>query len=233
MKLISKIKNVFLLIRITRLLVKFARNMTNVAPALAADRLSQKLTGHFSLVNKVVASKENMELASSLSLELNANLESFRTYEEGTVAREFARFMDDRSYDLEVLYHDKKKASDLDEYISLRMNQTHDLWHLITGFDTDIPGEAGLQAFTLAQLHTPMSAIALAGVFIDLLVGDFKSDDIEDFMKAIVNGWQMGKKSKQLLSIDWNKKWDTPIEDLRGELGIKEYSDLSLTKIAS
>ena len=164
-----------------------------------------------------------------MNLDLKVNLKSFRNYRNGTVGREFARFMDDRGYDLSVLYHDKKQASSLDEYLSLKMNQTHDLWHLITGFDTDIPGEAGLQAFSLAQLHTPMSAIALAGVFIDLLVGNFKSEDIENYMNALVAGWQMGKASKPLLSIDWNKHWDTPIEELRSELGLKAYKKVEKT----
>jgi ubiquinone biosynthesis protein Coq4 len=29
--------------------------------------------------------------------------------------------------------------------------ETHDIWHVVTGFHTDVAGELGLQAFYLAQ----------------------------------------------------------------------------------
>ena len=60
MNIVTKIKNFLLLLRITGLLVKFSKNMSNVKPALKADRLSQDLSGHFSFVNKVVASESMM-----------------------------------------------------------------------------------------------------------------------------------------------------------------------------
>ncbi len=36
------------------------------------------------------------------------------------------------------------------KYVELRLSQTHDLWHIITGFDTSPIGEIGLQAVHLA-----------------------------------------------------------------------------------
>ena len=36
-------------------------------------------------------------------------------------------------------------------YLLLRLRQTHDLWHVVTGFSTDVPGELGLKAFELAK----------------------------------------------------------------------------------
>lgn len=46
-------------------------------------------------------------------------------------------------------------------YILLRLRQTHDIWHLITGFGTDVAGELGLKAFELAQTRRPMALVLL------------------------------------------------------------------------
>ena len=36
-------------------------------------------------------------------------------------------------------------------YLAQRMRQTHDIWHVLTGYATDVAGEVQLQAFTLAD----------------------------------------------------------------------------------
>ena len=47
-------------------------------------------------------------------------------------------------------------------YVELRLSQTHDLWHVITGFDTMVAGEIGLQAFHLTQFPHPLGAVLSA-----------------------------------------------------------------------
>ena len=48
-------------------------------------------------------------------------------------------------------------GSDFD-YVRAHLRETHDVWHPVTGFDTDVAGELGLQAFYLAQFQAPLLA---------------------------------------------------------------------------
>jgi ubiquinone biosynthesis protein COQ4 len=43
-------------------------------------------------------------------------------------------------------FYRKLDIKDDDSYITIRTGQTHDIWHIITGFGTDLAGEVGLQA---------------------------------------------------------------------------------------
>ena len=47
-------------------------------------------------------------------------------------------------------------------YVIQRLRQTHDLWHVVTGYDTDPASEVALQAFTYAQLRAPGSLVLAA-----------------------------------------------------------------------
>ncbi len=47
-------------------------------------------------------------------------------------------------------------------YGELRLSQTHDLWHVVTGFDTTVVGEIGLQAFHLTQFPYPLASALTA-----------------------------------------------------------------------
>lgn len=43
--------------------------------------------------------------------------------------------------------------------MEIRLSQTHDLRHVLTGFDTSLHGEIGLQAFYLGQFPYPLGAM--------------------------------------------------------------------------
>jgi ubiquinone biosynthesis protein Coq4 len=46
-------------------------------------------------------------------------------------------------------------------YLLLRLRQTHDLWHVVTGFSTNVPGELGLKAFVYQKRWILNDSIAL------------------------------------------------------------------------
>ena len=52
------------------------------------------------------------------------------------------------------------------EYVSFRGGQLHDIWHFVTSFDVDHFGEFALQAFTFAQIKSPIVAMFLAGALL-------------------------------------------------------------------
>ena len=75
---------------------------------------------------------------------------------EGTLGREYARFLRDNGLTLDVFQRPTGAGIDpRAAYLAQRLRQTHDIWHVVTGYQADVPGEVLLQAFTFAQLRGP------------------------------------------------------------------------------
>lgn len=103
--------------------------------------------------------------------------------------------------------------------LELRIKQTHDIWHVITGFGVDEVGEFGLQGFTLAQTHLPVSvAIAAAGVFHTLLKYPHRLNEV---LGVIQRGYSMGVQAKPFLAQKWEEHWEKPLVQWQSEMGIE------------
>jgi ubiquinone biosynthesis protein COQ4 len=109
-------------------------------------------------------------------------------------------------------------------YIFMRLRQTHDIWHLVAGFKTDVPGELGLKAFELAQTHRTMAAILLAGGLLSTLLKAPEQLDI--LLDNIATGYRLGTQAQPFLAQKWEQHWEKPLTQWRTELGIPTASDL-------
>jgi ubiquinone biosynthesis protein Coq4 len=104
------------------------------------------------------------------------------------------------------------------DYFGAHLYETHDLWHTLTGFETDVAGELGLQAFYLANIRGPLPLVILAG---GLLNAALKAPgDKERRMDAIARGWALGKQSRLLFGVRWAEKWSEPLEAVQREFGL-------------
>ena len=97
---------------------------------------------------------------------------------------------------------------------------THDIWHVVTGWDNDEAGEYGLGAFYMAQLGGPPFFGYLLGLA--ALSTALRRRSFRAFMDAVVAGYQMGKRAEPLLGTDWAGLWDVPIEELRARFAIDQ-----------
>jgi ubiquinone biosynthesis protein Coq4 len=104
-------------------------------------------------------------------------------------------------------------------YVEYRYQITHDLWHVVTGFDTSPLGELGLQAFYLAQFRLPSALVALVGGLVGFMVSS--PDALPILMSTVEQGWQMGKTAKQLIAQKWEENWDKPVSQWQEELNIQ------------
>jgi ubiquinone biosynthesis protein COQ4 len=104
-------------------------------------------------------------------------------------------------------------------YIEYRYQITHDIWHVVTGFDTSVLGELGLQAFYVAQFRLPSAIVALVGALIGSLVAS--EDMLPKFLGVIEQGWQMGKTAKPLIAVKWEEAWDKSVLQWQEELNIQ------------
>jgi ubiquinone biosynthesis protein Coq4 len=103
-------------------------------------------------------------------------------------------------------------------YLTRRRTMTHDIHPTVTNFGTDLPGEVGLSAVYLAQIHQPVSLLYLCAVLLHTMA------DPEEYGKALhrlKEGLDMGWKAKNLLAQKWELAWELPLSQWREELGIK------------
>ena len=104
-------------------------------------------------------------------------------------------------------------------FLSAHITETHDLWHVVTGCNTDILGEIQLEAFYVAQLEVSRFWLSLlAKNLLKAVVYDVEIST--NYMDAIAKGWVMGKQAKPLFGVPWNTLWETSLSEVRDSLAI-------------
>ena len=156
-------------------------------------------------------------------------LAKLREMPEGTLGREFASFLDQRGLDPASL--PQRVASEERSYLLAHLYETHDLWHTVTGFHTDVEGELGLQAFYAAQIQGKLPLALLAIGLLNTLLYAF--GERMNRMDAIVRGFQMGRSAAPFFGVRWAEKLEQPLSEVRRELGIVSgQDDVGVTALA-
>lgn len=117
----------------------------------------------------------------------------------------------------------RRPNSTPEEYVIAHIENTHDVWHPVTGFGNDVPGELGLQAFYLAQFPNLLGLLLLS-IFHFKALRD-PAHEYEAFMDEIARGWIMGKRAKPLFGVRWDQWWERPLDDVRRELNLPTASE--------
>lgn len=112
-------------------------------------------------------------------------------------------------------------------FVGQHLGETHDIWHIVTGCDTDVAGEIKLQAFYIAQIYPSKFWMALLAKNI-LKTALEAAEDSHEHMEALVQGRALGKQAKPLFGIEWNQLWETPLSTLQAQLSITPQSHGSL-----
>ena len=100
------------------------------------------------------------------------------------------------------------------QYLRERIHQTHDVWHVLTGFGTDEFGEVGLQGFYFAQFTNGQAAIiGAAAILKSVLRGRF--NDLEKHVDAFCQGYCAGRRAESLLAVKWEEIWGERLDDVR------------------
>lgn len=143
-------------------------------------------------------------------------------FPEGSLASDYRKFLAKRGFTPDGL---NMEAQTVDErvnaehpvaWLARRISDTHDLWHVITGYGTDALGEASLLAFTYAQVPNPGVAFIAFGASREFP----KRNPGPPYGKAIWEGYQRGKKAKSLLCQDYEKLLAMPLDQVRNRLNI-------------
>jgi ubiquinone biosynthesis protein COQ4 len=145
------------------------------------------------------------------------DLDQLAALPEGTLGHAYAHFLRSRGFTPDVFEGAPPDVSDpRASYVIQRMRQTHDLWHVVTGHDTDPAGEVALQAFTFAQVHAPST-------FILSTVGTLRGlREVPTLPREVLAAYRTGRKAAKLVSFPWEDHWATPLTEVRAMLGLPE-----------
>jgi ubiquinone biosynthesis protein COQ4 len=99
------------------------------------------------------------------------------------------------------------------KFVGERMRDTHDLWHVVTGYGTDVVGELALLAFTFAQAPHPG---------IGLIVGFAYLQRVPALNAVIRDAYRRGKRATWLPAVEWEVLLDRPLDAVRMQLGVGE-----------
>jgi ubiquinone biosynthesis protein Coq4 len=148
---------------------------------------------------------------------LEVRLEELDKLPPGTFGRAFADHM--RKNNLDPAAIPTLPSRNEFEYLQAHLYETHDVWHAVTGFDTDVAGELGLQSFYAAQMPGGLPYILLAAGFLNTAF--LSMDDRERRLDAVVRGWQMGRSAKPLFGVVWGELWSKPVSEVRELFGVQ------------
>jgi ubiquinone biosynthesis protein COQ4 len=142
------------------------------------------------------------------------DLDALARLPEGTLGHEFVRYFRDNG--IEPFVTAFPIETDVD-YLSKRYRETHDLFHVITGYATDEPGEMELQAFVLGNLGLRQT-IMILGFSLPGRIKEMGLKGFGAYMGRLRAAFRRGRRSRELLSVRYEKLWDQPVSVLSGLL---------------
>lgn len=144
----------------------------------------------------------------------SVDFDRLRTLPETTLGGAYVRYLDARGLDPD-LFQAPPGLPEVPTYVSKRMRQVHDLWHVLTEYDTDVRGEVALQAFTYGQTNAPSALLITIGGLLRFGARD------RSLWPMAIDGFRRGRAAEFLAPLWLEEMWDRPLDEIRRELGIR------------
>ncbi|MEH2009574.1 Coq4 family protein [Nostoc sp.] len=148
------------------------------------------------------------------------DLHTLLQYPPDSLGYLYSMAMKAKGFRAEDLYEKIPIYSDA-SYVEARLGQTHDIWHIVTGFGVSPAEEIGLQAFHLPQFPYPLAVSLLSSSMMSTLL--FNPEELPTLLNAIQTGWEMGKNAKSLFAQKWESAWEKPLLQWQKELNLLLY----------
>jgi ubiquinone biosynthesis protein COQ4 len=183
------------------------------------------------LVGRMKASEQGRRILAEgkCVLEVLANRPYLRTLPEGTLGREYVRFADTNQLFPEKLAEAVVDARALTGgqvpnatqdvgYLHDRYRDLHDLWHVVTGYGTDLAGEYGIVALQSKQVG--YRGMAITG-FVSMLLTGVANRRL-DLVSTWFEGRRRGREGAYLLAEDWEALVELPLAEVQEKLGFAQ-----------
>ena len=157
-------------------------------------------------------------------LEALSDRERLLALPEGTLGRTYGEFMSREQISADGLVGASEQGGDSDDpnypeqrrWFGERLRDMHDLWHVVTGYNRDLVGEASLLAFTYAQIKN-------RGIGFIVLAAYWKAGgEMPEARKVMRGGYRRGKQAAWFPEQDWEALLERPLAEVRAELGVGE-----------
>ena len=142
-----------------------------------------------------------------------------RTLPPGSLGREYARFLDANGIEPLVVSAELKERFRENPY-ALRYTATHDLHHVLTGFDTGLAGEAGVAGFNLGQGSAPVGRAMLWGPRLVWALGS--PTQARRIWHNLRVGLALGRRVLLVIAEPIESWFEEPLAEVRARLGIPE-----------
>jgi ubiquinone biosynthesis protein COQ4 len=178
-------------------------------------------TGYLRLIARPAGGRiayERVELAERLS-----DPAVVAGFPEGSVGAAYAEFLRKTGYSAQGMAAVSRSDDDTREakhpfaWFGRRMRDTHDIWHILTGYRADDPlGEACLVTFSYAQTKGLGWALIAAGYGLQAL----RRPHGWGRVRAIWEGFSLGRRAAWLPGEDYEALLAEPLEAARERLGL-------------
>ncbi len=146
------------------------------------------------------------------------DLDSLSKLPSGSLGQCFAKHM--RQKDINPNLVEPFPAKNPADFVLAHFGETHDIWHVVTGYGNDELGEISLIGFYATQFRgAPHFALLLGILFLNTAFS--RPGKFQARLDALTLGWQAGKQAEFLFGRDWSSFWARPISDVRLELGLE------------
>ena len=142
-----------------------------------------------------------------------------RSLPEGSLGREWVRFLDDHGLTLAITKQPTPYTDDdTRAYVLHRIRQSHDLWHTLLGLGSKGHEEVLVHSFSLAQTGLPSSvAIVVLGALKHMVL----EARWECLRRELWRAYRIGRQAKPLLAVYWERHLHEPLDDVRRWLNIE------------
>ena len=145
------------------------------------------------------------------------DIETLIQYPKGSLGYEYARHMQENHLKPFNVSPGLEEIAQRNVF-ALRYAITHDIFHVLLGFDTSYAGEIGVLAFAQAQNYSPQLNISLA--LAKIIYPILAPQQVKEIVANIRKGQELGKKAKFLLGVRFEEYWDESLTSVKAELGL-------------
>ena len=158
------------------------------------------------------------------------DLDELMSLPSGTLGHEFARYALDRGINPNAV---QTMPADCDgDWLMAYSYETHDLWHVLTGFYYNLEGEFGVAGFYMGQMPK-FSFISFFTSILALRTVWNDRDAIAAHTAAFVEGYEAGKRAKCLIGLDWGASLSQDLETLRADWNVRCANRFPTTALAA
>lgn len=143
-------------------------------------------------------------------------LEQLKTLPPGSFGQALYQHMVNHNLSFELFPREHEKNTV--QYLSARIYQDHDLWHVLLGYGITVEEELAIQAFGVAQFGSPIGTMLVAGGLLHLLWKN--PNQAVQALRKINDGYTIGRNARFLLGIHIHDHLPKPLKEVRKICGV-------------